>query len=395
MKKQLFSMIAAACVSTAFAQLPVSTAPENKKMVLEEYTGIYCGYCPDGHQIANGIYENNPDNVILINIHTGPFAAVAPGEPDLTTYIGAQIGGMPGMKVMGYPAGDVNRRLFSSGSQTVNGMAGDRSAWAAWSASVLAEPAYCNVALEGFMDTVSVIDENTGNPVKILTVNAEVYYTASSPAATNSITIFLLEDSIRGPQHNYGSPYYNLANYNADGSYNHNHVLRAQLTTGNYGQKIANTASGTTFTTSVTYTVPASYGASGKETYPNVQQMRLAAFVTESFKNTINGNHGPITFRANPALGIKNNSGSLSNVALFPNPANDAAKVRINSSKAGSVSVKVYNQVGQMVYESGSKDLAAGITDFELATQNWAAGLYNVLIQSSQGSVAKKLNVVK
>ena len=30
-----------------FAQTIVSTDPEDKKVVLEEYTGIHCGYCPD------------------------------------------------------------------------------------------------------------------------------------------------------------------------------------------------------------------------------------------------------------------------------------------------------------------------------------------------------------
>ena len=31
------------------AQTIVSTSPENKKIILEEYTGIHCTYCPDGH----------------------------------------------------------------------------------------------------------------------------------------------------------------------------------------------------------------------------------------------------------------------------------------------------------------------------------------------------------
>jgi hypothetical protein len=35
------------------AQTIVSTSPENKKIVLEEYTGIHCTYCPDGHELVH------------------------------------------------------------------------------------------------------------------------------------------------------------------------------------------------------------------------------------------------------------------------------------------------------------------------------------------------------
>ncbi|MGZ3930262.1 MAG: hypothetical protein ACXVP0_02600, partial [Bacteroidia bacterium] len=70
MKKQLLSLAAIGALSgSAFAQLPVSTAPQNKKAVLEEFTGVYCGYCPDGHQIATGLKNADPTNVVLINVH--------------------------------------------------------------------------------------------------------------------------------------------------------------------------------------------------------------------------------------------------------------------------------------------------------------------------------------
>jgi hypothetical protein len=48
--------------STLFlAQTIVSTSPENKKIILEEYTGIHCTYCPDGHEIAQSLKDANPD----------------------------------------------------------------------------------------------------------------------------------------------------------------------------------------------------------------------------------------------------------------------------------------------------------------------------------------------
>ena len=204
MKKQLLTILATGAVSSMFAQLPVSTAPQNKKAVLEEFTGVYCGYCPDGHFRANNIYLADPTNVVLINIHSGGYANVATGEPDLKTPAGNAIDPMTGMNILGYPAGDVNRTNFGNATtptlsqQTVTpwGMAQSRGTWATTVPTIKSQSAYCNVALQGTIDAQT----------RVLTVQAQVYYTANSPVATNSLNIVLLEDAITGPQHNYGSP---------------------------------------------------------------------------------------------------------------------------------------------------------------------------------------------
>ena len=72
MKKILLSVFALGTLA-ANAQ-NVSTTPENKNVILEEFTGIYCGYCPDGHRLAQELHDNNPGDVVLINIHTGSYA---------------------------------------------------------------------------------------------------------------------------------------------------------------------------------------------------------------------------------------------------------------------------------------------------------------------------------
>ena len=279
MRKQLLTLLAAGATGSMFAQLPVSTTPQNKHIVLEEYTGIYCGYCPDGHSIANTIYANNPGSV-LINIHTGGYATVAAGEPDLTTTMGTAIANMAGMGITGYPAGSVNRTVLTG---TV--MSAGRGSWTSMGNTIKAQSAFCNVAVEGNVDAVT----------RVLTYTAQVYYTANSPVTSNSLTVVLLEDKVLGPQHNYGTPtLYNASNYNADGSYNHNHVLRKGLTAGNFGITIPVTTAGTTFTTTGTYTIPATYGAAGKTNPCMLGNIDLAAYVTQSNSLTVNAATGPI-----------------------------------------------------------------------------------------------------
>src|SRR5574343_313320 len=170
MKKQLLTIVAAGAVSSLFAQLPVSTSPQNKKAVIEEYTGIHCGYCPDGHKIANNIYTADPNNVIQVNIHAGGFASPSAGEPDFRTADGTSMNSTFGISA--YPMGQINRTAYSG---TVNL---SRGSWNAAATTIKSQSAYCNVALQGTVDAVT----------RVLTVQAQVYYTANSPVPTNYLT---------------------------------------------------------------------------------------------------------------------------------------------------------------------------------------------------------------
>ena len=89
MKKQLLSIIAAMSVFTAFAQLPVSTTAQNKKLILEEYTGYTCQYCPDGHKKADQLIAFYPGNAYVINYHVGGYSTPASGAIDFRTAFGS------------------------------------------------------------------------------------------------------------------------------------------------------------------------------------------------------------------------------------------------------------------------------------------------------------------
>ena len=47
------------------SQSIVSTEPENKKAIVEESTGIHCGYCPEGHAIINNSISQYPNQVFF------------------------------------------------------------------------------------------------------------------------------------------------------------------------------------------------------------------------------------------------------------------------------------------------------------------------------------------
>ena len=95
----------------ASAQTFVSTSVENKNIILEEFTGISCVFCPAGHLIGQNLHDANPNDVFLINIHTGGYASPQGPGTDFNTSFGSAIAGQSGLS--GYPAGTVNRHQFA------------------------------------------------------------------------------------------------------------------------------------------------------------------------------------------------------------------------------------------------------------------------------------------
>ena len=192
-KLSLFLTLTLSLTFTAlisFSQNFVSTSPENKNVVLEQFTGIYCGFCPDGHVIAEGLQASNPNDIFISKIHTGGYANPnGPSDPNFSTSYGASLRNASGL--VGYPAGTVNRRTFSG--ITPQGSSGttalSRGDWAAASAIIMSEPSYVNIAGQ------ASIDMTTG----ILTVNTETYYTATT-TDLNTIHVAVIQNNTPGPQ---------------------------------------------------------------------------------------------------------------------------------------------------------------------------------------------------
>ena len=265
--KNLFSLLIVILFSSTsiMAQTIVGTDPENKNVVLEEFTGIYCGYCPQGHVIAQGIYDNHPDDVVLINIHQGGYANPNPGDPDFRTPWGNAIAGQSGL--VGYPAGTVNRHLFPGYSQG-SGTAQSRGTWVTTSNMIMAEPSYLNIELEATIVTST----------RQLVVYVEVYYTGDSPEESNFLSIAILQNDIIGPQSGGGS------------NYNHKHMLR-HLITGQWGLEITETTTGSLYTKTLTYEMPDDYN----DVDLVLEDLDIVGFVAESHQEIISGNMAEIT----------------------------------------------------------------------------------------------------
>lgn len=252
---------------SVFGQTFVSTDPSNKNVILEEYTGVNCGYCPDGHRIANQIAAAHPDRFWAINIHQGSYANTT---PDYRTPFGDALAGQTGLT--GYPAGTINRHVFSGSVTSLS-----RSSWSSATNTILSQSSCVNVAAQ------STIDFNT----RVLTVVVEVYYTGNSATTTNLLNVALLQDNILGPQ---ASGATNPDQMEGN-QYRHMHMLR-HLLTGQWGETINTTSTGTFYTNTYSYTVPANLN----NIEYVLEDLEVVVFISEGHQEIITGNKSSMTF---------------------------------------------------------------------------------------------------
>ncbi len=275
MRKLIFTFIIGLLVISLQSQTIVSTSPENKNVILEEFTGIHCGYCPDGHRLANLFAAAHPEDAFIINIHTGSYANPSGSEPDFRTEWGAAIAGQTGLT--GYPAGTVNRHLFSGMSQG-SGTAMSRGNFANAGNQILAQASYLNVACEASAD-FSV------SPA-LLIVHVEAYYTGTDAPASNMLNVAVVQDSILGPQAGMSAN----PDYVVGDQYLHMHMLR-EMMTGQWGEEITETSMGSFIDRTYTWEIPGDIN--GVAIDPN--HLRVIAFMAETTQEIISGNECDVT----------------------------------------------------------------------------------------------------
>lgn len=218
----------------SFMEVEASTTPSNRNALVEEFTGVNCGYCPEGHKFVNELMAANPGRAFGINVHAGQYAV------RYTTSFGSALAQQSNLT--GYPAGTVNRHIFSGYSQS-NGTAMSRGKFTMAAQEIMSQTSCANIAAK------ATIDKST----RELKVNVAVYYTGQPGGQTNMLNVAIIEDSIWGPQS--GGSSLNPAQYNAaTQKYCHTHMLR-HLVTGQWGDEIA-TTQGQQIKRSYTYTLP-------------------------------------------------------------------------------------------------------------------------------------------
>jgi hypothetical protein len=248
------------------APFMASTEVENKHAVLEDFTGVRCGYCPQGHIIAADLAATHGENFMVIAVNAGGYAAPAPGWADFTTSYGDAL--IAQSAVAGYPAGTVNRIQYGQGQK--GGLAMSRGSWSAASNEIMSQESPVNIGAK------ATFDEAT----RELTVMVDLYYTADGNGA-NKINVALLQSGMIAKQSGGTS------------DYEHKHVLR-DMVTGQWGEEVPSTSTTpeSKFSATYTYFVPENFN--GADIPPgggvaDINNMNLVVFVAEGNENIYTG----------------------------------------------------------------------------------------------------------
>lgn len=187
---------------TTYVESPVATA-EPKNVLIEEFTGVRCPNCPQGHVIIANIKSQNPNRVVSVSFHPiNSLGAPYPFSNEDLRNQKAQILfdflGQIGLQ----PASGIDRTLFNGETKILL----DKSKWTTYVNQQLALTTPVNV----------ILDRSYDSTTRELTIIAELHYT-QPVSEQNKITVVLSESNIVTPQ---------LDNSIIDTFYVHKDVLR-------------------------------------------------------------------------------------------------------------------------------------------------------------------------
>ncbi|OMP31745.1 Omp28-related outer membrane protein [Mangrovimonas sp. DI 80] len=174
----------------------------SQKVLVEDYTGTWCGWCP---RVAYGIelVEDATDNAVIAAIHRGP----------------------NGYDPFNYPAGDLESKL---GIKSYPAAMLNRTT--EWNTP---EPSYVNQVV-GLTQSVSPTAIALSSALNGTTLDVNVSMDILDETLGAKLVIYVLEDGLVAEQTNY-TDYYGGADYLSD--FVHDNVLR-QVPTGLFGENI-------------------------------------------------------------------------------------------------------------------------------------------------------------
>jgi Outer membrane protein Omp28./CARDB. len=237
-----------------------------------------------------------------------------------------------------------------------------RADWTSASSTIMAESSCVNVAAQ------SSIDIST----RVLTVNVEAYYTSNSTSASNKLNVALLQNNLEGPQT--GGSSHNATQVLPNGNYNHMHMLR-HLITGQYGEDIDTTTTGTFISRTYTYTIPADLNSVAYDLF----NMEVVVFMSEGNEDIISGSKSSMSFivPAGTSLVDLEASGNMANPSDYcASSITPSIKVKNNSSVAvPSFDVSYSINGGTPVSNTISTSLASGSsTTYDFSSVSTTSG---------------------
>ncbi len=363
-----------------------------KRPVFEEFTGAWCGFCPDGYLKLKAAADAVPD-LIPVSIHdyNGGSASndrmtCAEGLERSSTYS------------IGFPSGILDAVYYLDETD----VAFDRiqnayteNSWLDKTIDRLPMVSPANVSL------VNKTYDSTSRQINV-TVKADFL---ADVTADYRLNLYVIEDSVIGSgsgwdQVNYfsdnssggsawsGSPYATLDDPIV--GWAHNHVLRKALG-GAWGTDNVvpdSVTNGSTYSKTYSYTLPASYKAN---------RIKLVGLVEEynddyKYRNILNGTEANLI---EVATGVAKVSDNFQNVSVYPNPTSNVLRIAFEMKETTLVDAYVSNMLGEKVADIYSDNISSGAHTLSWNTTDVTNGIYFVTLKTGTSQVTKRFVVAK
>lgn len=232
-----------------------SVVTPTKNVLVEDYTGTWCGYCPAVSAAVDAV-QSLTDNISIVAIHNGDDLSLAI-EPDIR-------------EGLGIPSGSPRARI-------------DRTV--VWGAGTPPEfPTTDVLSLAGIESELAI---GLASSVDQGSLSVTVSIASEVALADHKLVVYLTEDGLLRDQINYynndeSSPYYDLGNPMLD--FEQKHVLRASLTDA-IGDPIPDLTALTDYTTQINYTIPEAFV---------LDELQLVVMVVDQNNLAVNTQHAAL-----------------------------------------------------------------------------------------------------
>ncbi len=334
-----------------------------RKVVIEEGTGTWCGFCPRGAVTLDNLTENYPDNFIGIAIHNGD-----PMTNDVYD---------TGAAFDGYPLCHVDRSLIGVDISPLAGesyMALRSNSRNIPEAAISHETEYSPFQRRLFVTT-------TVDPAIPLSglytyglVITEDGVTSDDPAYAQ---VNFYSGGALGPM----AGYENLPSTVPASQMVYNHVAREIL--GGYNgvpaSLIRTLELGEQYSYTHVYDVPDEF---------DVENIHVVSLFIDNLTGRIV--NAESTGLLEGGITSTRDEAAYDKLVLYPNPAQEMLSIDIDLKSSSSINVAIQNINGQNVYQ---KDfgILSGYVSKRITLDNWAPGIYIVGIELDGQLISKKL----
>ena len=337
----------------------------SKRTLIEEFSTVPCGYCPEGHIYLNQIMNAYPK--IIGVIHHAGYGTDGMTITENNTYATDFADGAP--------TAAIDRAKFVDDAANI---AISRNLWETKAVERLNIPAPCSVQIYGTYDAGT----------KSVSATEEAKFVDYVLPGDLRITLFVVEDHVSGSgtgydQTNYfygtaGHPMYHIgtpssASTSHIAGYDHRHVVR----------DVISPVWGTTLIIPSTPVLDQAYTKTYTKTLDptwNADSVFLVGFVSyydlNKEKRTILNSFQVYVKEMQATPQAINNKAENNTVSVYPNPVNDFAQIDFTLDKTSQVSFQVFNTLGQKVQNTEATKYTAGNQTIYFNTSSLEQGAY-------------------